>query len=67
MNNGNYLEKLKQSHPVFNDLNLDERQKESLKSLLNYSLGAISSLRRRLSELGQDAIHNEEFPKLRTI
>ena len=63
----NYYKKLRDAHTIFNDLNLDERQKESLKSLLNYSLGAISSLRRRLSELGQDAIHNEEFPKLRTI
>ena len=63
MNNGNYLEKLKQSHPVFNDLNLDKGQQERLKSLLNYSFGAINSLRRRLSELSQDAIHNEEFKK----
>ena len=63
MNNGNYLEKLKQSHPVFNDLNLDKNQQERLKSLLSYSHGAISSLRNRLSELSQDAIHNEQFKK----
>ena len=63
MNNENYYEKLKKSHTIFNGLNLDERQKESLKSLLNYSFGAISSLRRRISELSQDIVHNEQYKK----
>jgi len=63
MNNENYLEKLKESHTIFNDLNLDERQRESLKSLLSYSFGALNSLRNKIAELSQDIIHNEEYKK----
>ncbi|RLB90580.1 MAG: hypothetical protein DRH50_12165 [Deltaproteobacteria bacterium] len=61
MTNENYYEKLKKSHPVFNDLNLDERQKESLKSLLSYSAGSLNSLRNKIAELSQDAIHSAEY------
>ena len=63
MENENYYEKLKESHTIFKSLSLDKGQQERLRSLLNYSFGAISSLRRRLSELSQDAIHNEQFKK----
>ena len=65
MNNENYYEKLKQNHPVFNDLNLDKGQQKRLESLLSYSSGAVNSLRNVISELSQDVIHSEEYKKER--
>lgn len=61
MTNENYYEKLKKSHTIFNDLNLDERQRESLKSLLSYSAGSINSLKNKIAELDRDNIHSTEY------
>ena len=53
--------KLKESHQVFNDLNLSEAQQTSLDSLIGYSAGSLNSLKNKITELRQDNIHSEEF------
>ena len=62
MNNENYYEILKANYPTFNaTLRLDERQQKSLKSLLGYTEGALSSYRSEALKLKEDTSRSDDF------
>ena len=60
--NENYYEKIKANYPTFQaTLQLNERQQKSLKSLLGYTEGALSSYREEVEKSKNDVVHSEEF------